>query len=111
MGDSSKDVEMTEKAKPTTATAPGALATGDGLKPGDQPNIFKLLWPAYMCAFVDFLGAGIAIPILPYYMLELPWEEGTKCPTCPQAPGFNNTLTGGACGEVSVCGTSIEVGL
>ena len=106
MGDSSKDIEMSELADPVTAkNAPDALATGD------QPNIFKLLWPAYMCAFVDFLGAGIAIPILPYYMLELPWEEGTKCPTCPQTPGFNATLSGGACGEVKGCGTSIEVGL
>ena len=97
---------MPELADPVTAkNAPDALATGD------QPNIFKLLWPAYMCAFVDFLGAGIAIPILPYYMLELPWEEGTKCPTCPQTPGFNATLSGGACGEVKGCGTSIEVGL
>ena len=49
-----------------------------------QPNIFKLLWPAI---FVDF-WAGIAIPILLYYMLELPCEEGTKCPTCPQTPGL-----------------------
>ena len=80
-------------------------------KEDGQPNIFKLLWPAYMCAFVDFLGAGIAIPILPYYMLELPWEDGTACPTCPQAPNVNITLSVGRCGEVKGCGTSIEVGL
>ena len=73
------------------------------------PNPFAILWPAYLCSFIDFLGIGIAIPILPYYILELPWIEGTECPVCPQPEGLN--ATGFKCGEVEGCGTATEVGL
>ena len=73
------------------------------------PNPFAVLWPAYLCSFIDFLGIGIAIPILPYYVLEMPWEEGHKCPVCPQPADYNSTSF--ECGKVEGCGTATEVGL
>ena len=80
------------------------------------PNPFLVLWPAYLCAFVDFMGAGIAIPILPYFVLELPWTTSgpttfSSCPSCPQDPNLINATSTFRCGEVEGCGTSIEVGL
>ena len=79
----------------------------------EEPPIspFVVLWPAYLCAFVDFLGAGIAIPILPYFVLELGWETDAVCPTCPQDPSLLNATSTFVCGEVFGCGTSVEVGL
>ena len=62
------------------------------------------LWPAYMCGFVDFLGLAIAIPILPYYILELSWD-GSECPQCPN-PDPNYDL----CGKIPECGTAVDLG-
>ena len=85
---------------------------GDGSN-ADTPPVspFAVLWPAYLCAFVDFLGAGIAIPILPYYVLELGWDSNAVCPSCPQDPTTLNATNTFRCGQVEGCGTSIEVGL
>ena len=82
--------------------------TKDELPPAKTKLSFKdymsVLWPAYLCGFVDFLGLAIAIPILPYYALELSWN-GEVCPTCPNSD--NGELV---CGQVSGCGTAIDVG-
>lgn len=65
---------------------------------------FSVLWPAVLCVFVDFLGLAIAIPILPYFILELSWDLGVKCPTCPSSDASIK------CGEIAGCGTAIDVG-
>lgn len=94
----------------TAAPNPNDDSSSDNDDGNLKPNPFRILWPAYLCCFIDFLGAGIAIPILPYFALELAWDSNTTCPTCPQVPvpAANATFL---CGEVIGCGTSIEVGL
>lgn len=57
----------------------------DTKPPLAAPKVLALLWPALLCVFVDYLGLAIAIPILPFFTLELPWNElTTVCPSCPQ---------------------------
>ena len=48
----------------------------------DAPHAPQLMWPAYLCAFVDYLGLSISIPILPYFVLELGWDS-VGCPEVP----------------------------
>ena len=105
-----KDVNITEKKEDNVITnKKEEEETSTSSSSSSPPNVLKVLWPAYLCAFVDFLGAGIGIPILPYYTLELPWEEGTQCPTCPQYVKNSNVTQ--ICGETPGCGSSVEVGL
>lgn len=35
------------------------------------PSPFKLLWPAYFCVMIDFMGLGIAFPITPTVVAQL----------------------------------------
>ena len=67
-------------------------------------DYFRILWPAILCVFIDFLGLAIAIPILPYFILELGWERTTECPTCP------NDDPAIKCGAIPGCGTPVDVG-
>ena len=76
----------------------------DAIPKATFKEYFSVLWPAILCVFVDFLGLAIAIPILPYFILELSWDLGGECPTCPSSdPSIK-------CGEVAGCGTAIDVG-
>ena len=54
--------------------------TDDEKKNGKVPSPWSVLWPAYLCSFVDFLGFGVAIPILPFFTMELGWI--TNDPKC-----------------------------
>jgi len=72
---------------------------------------FSVLWVAYLCVFVDFLGLAISIPILPYFTLELPWDSNTVCPSCPQDASITDFSVEGRCGEIEGCGTAIDVGM
>ena len=105
-----KDFNITEKKEDNVITnkKEEEETSTSSSSSSSPPNVLKVLWPAYLCAFVDFLGAGIGIPILPYYTLELPWEEGTQCPTCPQYVKNSNVTQ--ICGETPGCGSSVEVG-
>jgi MFS family permease len=60
---------------------------------------------------VDFLGLAISIPILPYFTLELAWDEGTECPNCPQDATTTDFAVEGRCGEIDGCGTATDVSL
>merc|ERR1712216_479830 len=70
-------------------------------------NYLSILWPAYLCVFVDFLGLGISIPVLPFFTLELGWDSHAVCPsTCPEPDPVGETM----CGRTPGCGSSIDVG-
>lgn len=75
------------------------------------PAVFSVLWVAYLCLFVDFLGLATSIPILPYFTLELPWDSDTVCPSCPQDGATTDFSVEGRCGEIAGCGTSLDVGM
>jgi len=84
---------------------------GDAAMPGDAASPLSVLWIGYLCVFVDFLGVAISIPILPYFTLELPWDSGTVCPSCPQDASTVDFATEGRCGEIDGCGTAFDVGM
>jgi MFS family permease len=112
LANSTKVTVYTRKEKINFSTPLAVTTQNNDTTKDAAVSPFAILWPAYLCAFVDFLGAGIAIPILPYYVLELGWETSALCPSCPQDPASisaNNTAF--LCGEVEGCGTSVEVGL
>ena len=56
------------------------------------PSAMSLLWPAYLCILIDFMGLGISIPILPYFTLQLGWTESDICPeVCPEQNPLGHT--------------------
>jgi len=48
----------------------GQMAAGTAAA-APPPSPFKLLWPAYFCVVIDFMGLGIAFPITPTVVAEL----------------------------------------
>ena len=86
--------------------------TGDEKKNEKVPSPWSVLWPAYLCSFVDFLGFGVAIPILPFFTMELGWiTNDPKCPkACPEPGPFVNG-TYNRCGRIPECGTAVDYGL
>lgn len=88
-----------------------AQGKSDASVSNKPPSVFGILGVAFLCVFVDFLGLSISIPILPFYILELPWDEKTTCPSfCPQDAATTNFAVEGRCGEVDGCGTAMDVG-
>jgi len=108
-----QDDSVAPAVNETSATEDLRLAKADDTaKPAKTPSIMGILWVAFLCSFVDFLGMSISIPILPYYTLELAWDESTTiCPSCPQDASTTDFAVEGRCGEIEGCGTAIDVGL
>lgn len=75
------------------------------------PSAMSLLWPAYLCILIDFMGLGISIPILPYFTLQLGWTESDICPeVCPEQNPLGELNFKEMCGLIPGCGNSIDVG-
>lgn len=83
-----------------------ADTTVDTQKP--TRSVMSFLWPAYLCLFIDSLGLGVAIPILPYLALEMSWTDDGVCPSVCPAPIVAGEVD--QCGLIEGCGTSIDVG-
>lgn len=96
------DMEATTKDDATTDSTIDA--------PTKPPSAVALLWPALLCLFIDYLGVAIAIPVLPYFVLEIPWDTSTVCPQCPQDAFTTNFTATSRCGEVTGCGRPMDVG-
>ena len=62
--------EGTSNVDPRIGRESGKAATEPPAPPAKTSHL-KTLFPAFVCVFVDFFGYGIAIPILPYFALEL----------------------------------------
>jgi len=115
------DVEKRDEAGDKPKEEPPCQNAGGGdvetqtkeLATAATPEVtpFSVLWVAYLCVFVDFLGLAISIPILPYFTLELPWDSNFICPSCPQDASVTDFSVEGRCGEIEGCGTAIDVGM
>ena len=74
--DGENNAKVDAKEDDTTAVEALDEKTAVVVEAAPIPSPMSLLWPGYMCVFIDFMGLAITIPIQPFIAAEMGASPG-----------------------------------